>query len=287
MTQPPKQGKAALESLQALVLSPYFPTEIPDAVARLKGSELQSARAPLIMGFVDLICFGWPDSNSPLHTKAAALVALLAIVELHRKEALPRLILNVNKLLMHTEEWPVELGCSLAIRLAEVGEKVYEPGRPIVRKWLVAPSKGAKRARVVQKALFIGWLRDDAEAAILQLKAEDFGDVIDQIPPEMATAAAKLYSSAKTWDEANNYASRFAIKYASWFSERDLDLIFAEVAAGRNDLPGSHGYREFLAALAAQDESKCAGVAALLESHGLEGVNIKQEPIENARSALT
>ena len=98
LTQQPKQGKAALESLQTLVLSSYFPKEIPDAVTRLKGSEIQNARTPLITGFVDLLCFGCPDFASPLYKQKSGIVALRATVELHRSEALPRVIKNVNKL---------------------------------------------------------------------------------------------------------------------------------------------------------------------------------------------
>ncbi len=269
LTQQPKHGKAALVSLQALILSSYFPTKASDAVTRLKGSEIHKARTPLITGFVDLMCFGWPDSASPLHKQQAAIAALVATVELHRTEALPRLIQNMNKLLMETVPLAVEFGCFLALRLPELGEQVNEPGRPLVKNWLMSPTLGATRGEAVKHALSIEWLKDSTEDALMQMKAEDFGEISEEIPAQMATAAAKLYSSAKNWNEANNYASRFAISYASWFSESDLDLIFTEATVGGADLEDSHGFKEFIAALTSQDGNRSAQVRAQLERHGL------------------
>jgi hypothetical protein len=270
LTQQPKQGKAALESLQALILSSYFPAEIDDAVTRLKGSELQNAKQSLITGFVDLICFGWPDRKSPLFHKRPTLVALLAALEIHREKMLPRLIRNVNRLLMETDASAVNLGGFLAVRIVDVGEKIEEAGRPIVKSWLTSPERKSELASVIKRALGVEWLKDKAEAICSTLNAEDFGSIEDDVPPQIATAAAKLYASATDWNKANEYASRFAIRYAGWFSTSDLEIIFAAAGTGKADLAGSHGFREFVDTLLLQDAKKKTEVVNLLNEHGLE-----------------
>lgn len=269
LTQRPKQGKAALDSLQTLVLSPYFPKEVPDAVARLKGSEIQNAKLTLIRAFVDLLCFGWPNTSSPLHRESAAYIALGAIIELHRNDALPRLIQNVNKLLMETEDYAIRFGCFLALRNVEVGEAIDDAGRPVLKSWLKEPT-GTKRGNAVKKALSIEWLRDDALDALSKLVSTDFGEITGEIPSEVITASAELYSRAKDWTQANDCASRFAISFASRYSESDLDIIFSEVAAGQADLRGSHGFTQFIEALLSQDGARREQVTALIKRHELE-----------------
>ena len=279
LSQPPRQGKAALDSLQSLVLSSYFPEKVSDAVARLKGSEILNARRSLIIAFVDLLCFGYPDRGSPLHQKSAVNIALRAIIEMNRAEALPRLIQNMNKLLMETESKAVEYGCVLALGIDEAGLAVNESGRPIVKHWLKS-RKGTIRGSAVKKALALPWLRDEAIQVASELKSEDFAEVTGKIPPEIISSAARLYASAQNWTQANEYASRFAIDYANKFSEQDLDHIFSEVAAKRADLIGSHGFDEFIDALLSQDVIRKNQAIAIIKKHKLARIIPSEEDEE-------
>ena len=170
---------------------------------------------------------------------------------------------------MDAEPLAIEFGCFLAVTLPGIGEAIDEPAYPIVKRWIASPTYGAQRVHIVKCALSIEWLKEAAKTVIMQLEAEEFGELADEIPSEIATAAAILFGSAKNWNEANNYANQFAISYASWFSNSDIELIFTKASSNEADLLGSHGFKEFIAALANQDDDKCAKVKVQLEHHGL------------------
>jgi len=78
LSQPARQGKAALDNLRTVIVSPYFPDDLDDAVVRLRGTEIGNAREPLIRAFVDDLVFGWPDASNPLYQHDNALVAIEA-----------------------------------------------------------------------------------------------------------------------------------------------------------------------------------------------------------------
>ena len=123
LSQPARQGKAALANLRTVIISPFFPTNFDDAVVRLRGTEIGNAREPLIRAFVDDLAFGWPDVNSPFHHNENVLVAIEAAVELHRPIASPRLTTSVQK--MAKSGVPVECaprtGQSFRLRLTGPG----------------------------------------------------------------------------------------------------------------------------------------------------------------------
>jgi hypothetical protein len=267
LSQPPKQGKAALVSLRATVTSTYFPTTVPEATERLRGAEIGTAREPLVRAFIDDLMYGWPDPNHPYSKHAKVLVALEAAVEMHRAIAVPRLKIAIEKLAKSGNPEAVRFAGAVALRIAEAAELVDDATKTVLRIWLVgedSPNKGT----AVKRALQILWWRERALDALATLTADQLGAVTDP-PAEMLTKAAQIYAMAANWDDANALASKVAIPFADRFAPDDIALIF-EASHNGADLRGSHGFREFIELLYDKNPVPDAELEALLEQHNLD-----------------
>lgn len=269
LTQEPKQGKAALDEVRSIVISKYFPDLVQDAKLRLEAAGLAAAREALIRAVVDDIVFGLPDINHAYHNKVAPYVALDAIVEINRPLALPRTIIDVNKLLRRPEELAIEVGSFISIRMPDVAAGIDGPGRAIVANWLLR-SDNQFIGSAVQRGLQIDWLRASATTRAATLTADQLGKITGALPEPILGRAASLYTSARSWTQANDLAKKFAIPLADRFSEQNLDFIFQQAASGAADLPGSGGFNQFMEALYRESSLGKDKLDELTNRHGLE-----------------
>lgn len=183
LTQNPKQGKPALDSLESLILSSYFPTEIKEAKARLRGSELENARPELMNAFVDRLIFGMADKSSKLFKKPKARAALEAAAELYRPLVIPRLVININKLLRISEDDAIYVGSIFALRLIDVGEQIDIPGRTVVKLWIKNPPANITNGDLYCRGLKLSWARETTLKLLENSSSEDLATVsLDDIP---------------------------------------------------------------------------------------------------------
>lgn len=267
LSQPPKQGKAALASLRAVIVSPYFPTVLDDAVERLRGSEIGTAREALVRAFVDDLAFGWPDTASPYHANSNVPLALEATVELHRPIAARRLVADIEKLAKSGNAEAVRFAGATAVRIPEVAEQVDDATKTILRTWLLQETSEHK-GRAIKRALQVGWWRDNALQALETISVEQLRSV-NEPPPEMVTRAAQLYGTATNWNDANELAGEVVNPLADRFSPADIEHVFERSQNGA-DLVGSHGFREFIRLLYDKNPILDADLEALLDAHGLD-----------------
>jgi len=270
LTQSPRQGKAALESLRTVVLSPYFPGDVADAVERLRSSELGSARPALLNGFIDDLIFGWPDPSHPYYQKPPALVAVEAAVELNRAGTLPRVQANMNKLLLGADKLGVRLGVAIALRVPDAGEAASEPARVVFRAWL-KDTDSPFRGNGICRAVTLSWASASALEAAATLTIKELAMVSrTDIPAFVVQRAVDLFSSASSWDEANSIADKAAIPFAPKMDANQVGQIIASAASGQSDLLSSGGFKRFLRAIAHENPLGTPGINAMLESQGLE-----------------
>ncbi len=267
LSLPPKQGKAALASLRATVVSPYFPSALTEAVARLRGSEIGAARDALVRLFVDDLAFGWPDATHPLHKNGNVLLALEATVELQRPIAIPRLVLAVQKLAKSEVPDAVRFAGAIAVRMREAGELVDDPTKAILRVWLIGETSENK-GKAVKRALQIAWWHYAALEALATITPDHLAAVIDP-PAEMVSRAAQMFASAQNWDQANAYASKVANPLADRFTPADIALVF-DASHNGGDLRGSHGFREFIRLLYDKNPIANPDLEALMAEHDLD-----------------
>ncbi|TIL49620.1 MAG: hypothetical protein E5Y83_25695 [Mesorhizobium sp.] len=267
LSQQARQGKAALASLRAVIISPYFPTVLNDAVARLRGTEIGNARDPLVRAFVDDLAFGWPEATHPYHANDTVLLAIEAAVELHRPIAVPRLVTAIEKLAKSGVTDAVRFASAAALRVREAGEQVDDATQVVLRTWLQQETSGYK-GQAVKAALRMGWWRASALQALATLTADQLAGVTAP-PPEMITRAAQVYATAANWDQANALAASVANPLADRFSPEDIALVLNASHNGA-DLRGSHGFREFINLLYDKNPISNVDLEALMDENHLE-----------------
>ncbi|WP_299413529.1 hypothetical protein [uncultured Sulfitobacter sp.] len=276
LSQPARQGKAALSSLQTVVVSPYFPSDLEDAVIRLRGTELSNARDPLVRAFVDDLAFGWPSPESAYHAHVNVFVAIDAAVEMHRSIVVPRLVAAINKLSASGIPDAVRFAAAMTVRVSEAGELVSEATQVVLKTWLKQDDADDK-GFAVKAALKLGWWREDALKALETLGADQLVDVTDP-PAEIISRVAQIYGTASNWNEANALAGSIANPLADRFSPEDIAGVFSATNNGA-DLRGSLGFREFIKLLYAKNEISNADLESLLDEHHLEAYKRAEQTV--------
>lgn len=267
LMQPARQGKAALANLRKVIVSPFFPKMLDDAVVRLRGTEIGNARDPLVRAFVDDLAFGWPDAANPYHHNHNVLVAMEALVNLHRPIALPRLTTSIQKLAMSGVLDAVRFSAALTLRVQEAGEQIDDATQVVLKTWLEGDTSDDK-GLAVRLALQIAWWRDSALEVLRTLSADQL-DGLTELPPEMITRGAQLYALATDWNEANTLAASVAIPYADRYTVADITMVL-EASNNGADLRGSHGFREFIELLYDNNPITDAELEALMDQFHLE-----------------
>lgn len=278
LSQPARQGKAALANLRKVVVSQFFPKKLEDAIVRLRGTEISNARDPLVRAFVDDLAFGWPDATNPYHHNDNALVAIEAAVELHRPIALPRLIISIQKLAKSGTSDAVRFAAALSLRVQEAGEQIDEATQVVLRTWLENDTSDDK-GLAVKLALRMAWWHDSALEVLHTLSADQL-DGLTELPPEMITRAAQLYASATNWNEANTLAASVAIPFADRYSPADINTVL-EASQNGADLRGSHGFNEFIQLLYANNPITDADLEALLDQNQLKAYKRAPQVVAN------
>ncbi|TAX99791.1 hypothetical protein [Rhizobium leguminosarum] len=269
LSQPPRQGKAALAGLEAIVLSQYFPTEPSEIAIRLKASGLNNSRSTLMRAFIDELTFGYAKPGHGYHRKSFTPYVVKAAIEIDRPSALPRAVKNAEKLLATTDSDAIRIGVGLILTLEEVADGVDQATRVTMTKWL-SNNQESTIVTILRRALRIVWLRAEADKVIQNLTREQIGRASGEIPAAILNRAAQLYAKSPNWDTANSFAAKVTVPQAGKFSEADLDLIFEHVHKGLGDLRGSHGFHEFIEALYDSHPLGEVGVSALLDKHELQ-----------------
>ncbi|EJB02859.1 hypothetical protein Rleg9DRAFT_1673 [Rhizobium leguminosarum bv. trifolii WSM597] len=252
LAQPPKHGRAAIQSLKSLITSQFFPSDEALAIERLKGSEIANARTPLINGMVDEITFGWPDPSHEFHHQFSAMTALGALTHLHRAPALSRIRENVLKLLKRTDGDSVHLGAYLAVRFPDIGNSVDSVSLATLSAWLMQLND-EYTSNLVSLALQISGLRAQALAKVSSLTAAQMQRQFLPPPPEVLARAVALYCECPNWTDANAVARICAIPLAQFMSPEQIDDIFRAASGGGSDLKGSHELPNFLYELYAKN----------------------------------
>lgn len=267
LSQQPRQGKAAISSLQNMITSQYFPDQLDEAVVRMRGSELGNAREPLVKACVDDLAFGWPDKAHVYFDHDNAMLALQAIVELHRVIAIPRLQVAVEKLAKTGEDDAVRFAGAICARIPEAANGIDEATKVVLRTWLTRYD-GEDKAQAIERALQLDWWQEAATEALNTVTPEQLSQV-DRPSAAALTRAAQLYGQAENWGQANRLATQVAHPFAEQFSKEDITHILQRSQNGA-DLQGSHGFRQFVDLLFERNPITDDDLNRLLEAYDLE-----------------
>ncbi|MES3097254.1 hypothetical protein [Sphingomonas aerolata] len=268
LTQEPRQGKAALQALQNVVLSSYFPKNVDDAVVVLRASPINAARPALVIAFIDDLLFGAATEGNVYYGKIVTTYAVNATLILHRGLAEPRIVRNVDKLALENGEYPVRVAAAIATRMPEIGEQISNPARIIIRQWLQETIK--RRANSLRRALNVSWLRETAIIEIGKLTYEQLRQFNIEPDTLIVDRVVELLSSSVSWAETNAISDACGVRMASYYTSDQMEKILAAASDRSSDLIGAGGFDRVVKAVAKENAMGRAGVLELLEKHGLE-----------------
>ncbi|KAJ3016570.1 hypothetical protein HKX48_003959 [Thoreauomyces humboldtii] len=240
LSQPPKQGRAALASLRALVESPCFPSTHDEAVVRFRHSELWNARQGLVTAFLQDLIFKW---DWALNHQASAFIAIRAIIELHHQHAIPKIQNAIQSLAKGPAEDLVARAADLALAVPAAAELVDDATQSTLRTWLQREGGNAKGISIMH----------ESPERITP----------GELPAEMVTQAARIYITARNYQQANEMASHMVLPLANRFSRDDIALILGNARAPA--LFGSFRFGDFVDAL--RDVWSDEELRALLAEH--------------------
>ena len=143
ISQPPKQGKAALDSLREVVLSTYFPSSHAARIERLRRTALGNPRPALTRAFVDELIFGFAKPEDKYFREGVVLGLIKVLIEMHRSDALERAVADTNKLLAEAGDEAVKAGVRIVLTVHEVGERIDALARFSHQR--AAPAVGRRR----------------------------------------------------------------------------------------------------------------------------------------------
>ena len=268
ISQPPKQGKAALDSLREVVLSTYFPSSHAARIERLRRTALGNPRPALTRAFVDELIFGFAKPEDKYFREGVVLGLIKVLIEMHRSDALERAVADTNKLLAEAGDEAVKAGVRIVLTVHEVGERIDASGKTVVNTWLEKEDRRALGKYVV-RALGLPWLAEHARQQIKRLTSEQIADVSGKLPPEILDRAVKLYTGARNWNEANRLAAEVALPHVGEMNNEHLEKIFVSARSGEADLLGSRGFRDFMFALYKSRPYDVAMLDEMLDRHEL------------------
>lgn len=245
LSQHPRQGKAALDSLRAVILSQNFPNNPDGVFERLKGSELSNGRDNLITSLIDELAFGWPNATSPYHKSPAVVNVLIATVEIKRPIAIPRLTKAVDKLLLSPDVEAVRFGAVLALRVPEIGEVASNPSRAVLKQWLQNPET-LSRANAIRLASRISWLKETAITTAATLTATEVGKASGEVVDPVVARGISLFARASSWSEANTLAPKVVLPYVDRIDRSQIEEVLKSAHDKSADLVGSGGFKQFI-----------------------------------------
>lgn len=247
ISQPLKQGKAAIAAITARVTSSTFPTDKDHALEVLRHSEIASARAPLIRALIDDAMFGYIDKDHVYYNNDKVVPLLKASLDMHRVVASPQVTKNINKLARDSSEQSQIAAGNFTLTFPDAAEDLDDAARVVVRSWL--PGKFERLAgRAVNIALDISWLRLHAVTLIPGLTKEQIAYVASAVvrpKRQLVEHVVNQYRSVHSFSDANTWYEKCVAEYVPHFGEDDVRNILDGINRG-GDLLDSYTFPDFI-----------------------------------------
>jgi hypothetical protein len=270
LRQSPVQGRSAIESVLATVASEFFPKNVDEARVLLSEGPLGKPTPALVNGVVDRLIWDLFTPGSPLYRKLNPIPALMAIIELHRAQAEPRLASQARKLGEKARDDDLPLLALLATRVPEFWNGLSEGQRNRVSTFV---RNGSIRhvALIMRHAFKTDYLREPALARLAVMEAEDLAQVVAVRPSAEAVArAVELFSTAGSWPSANMIADRLILPLFDHLTPQQVRAIIRSPRERGSDLRGSGGLQWLVEAVRKQNLIPKAELNDLLREENLK-----------------
>lgn len=271
LSQPPIQGKAALDELKSMVSSAYFPTETKKAFEQLKSSSLATATDALVRGFVDQLTLGFLTKGDDLFYKDQVIAALNAAFEMYPEVVESRIRKQLNKAVRDVPDKQFTGAARLAASLTQAWNTLESASRDKIRSfvWNGPPREVIGELNALSK---IEELIVDIKTRIEGLDFEDLVLVVEsqELREFAKERALSILSEAGSWDRANSVFTKAVLPVFSYLNRIDVERIIRMPNEHGSDLLGAHGYRLFIDAVRESSLMTGEELDKLLSENGAE-----------------
>ena len=246
LSQPPVQGKAALNELRNLVSSRYFPESLEQAKIALQTGAFSRPSDALVKGFVDLLVFKFFEKDQPLKFSSKVVAALSAVIGMHRQVAEPRARLQINKISKSVEDSDF-LGVALIALDVDDGWSYLDiPARDKVR-YYIEKGPDSEVISLLKDALLRTELEIIAKTRIENMTVDQLSTAINTGLKEPAISRAlSLLLSVRSWTQANEVFDKTILPLHIFLTPAHVRQVILSPKTHGADLPGSTGFRKFL-----------------------------------------
>ena len=247
LSQPPVQGKAAIEDLIALVSSEYFPTAVPKAITQFKDSHLSRPSDVLIRGITDKLLFGFFENGTSLRFSKRARIAIKALLEMHREIVSDRIKKNLPKIIQKISDKELLFAVFLTLDLDGIWMDLEESSKIKIIQFIEnAPAK--EMLPSLRLAATNPDLAAIATTRIAGLTSDELGDAITKydLGAFAIKSAIDRYTTVRSWADANQIAEKIIFPLFTHLSKGDIIKIIRAPKDSSADLIGSNTFRKFI-----------------------------------------
>lgn len=246
LTQPPVQGKAALTSIVSVISSTYFPIEIDRAIVALKETELDKPSEALVNAIVDNIIFGIFTKDNVHFRKRKSRTALEAISRLHSTIAIPRILLNLQKIMKVCEDADMPYLLALVSDYNQLHDKLSDAQVVKFQNYIITQPKDF-HANTVCLSLKISPLRDTALNAVKALTIDEISKY-ENFPEfdELVNRSVELFATASSWNAVLSAWNKVLKHQVNKIGKVHAERILIARKNREGDLAGSTGFDNFI-----------------------------------------
>ena len=245
LSKAPIQGKYALEALNQLIESEFFPQESKAVQKLLEESLLSRATESLLRAFVDNVFFAFFNEKNSLYKKEKAIVILKVLISMNRDIAFSRIAKNINKVIMYIDDNNFCLVLSVLSKVS-LWSYITDGNKEKVKTF----------CKSCLKNIFISYFNDmdfSEDISLIRverlksLSVEDIVCIKDFEKIDVCiNMSVSLFTTAGNWNSANNiYSSLIEPVFFSLSKEQIVEILEAS-KPGMSDLVDSFGFKNFV-----------------------------------------
>lgn len=227
LSQPPVQGKAALEALLREVEFQTFPTQPEDAVKHFSFGALKRPKDSLVRNFIIVLLKELLTKPTEVDKRRRLIAAVLAVLAMHRGLGEETVKEHLSKLVR-----PEDARIPRAMRLIAREPQLWEILDDDVQARMVryVAKKSPIGSGVIAVAMKIPALAPAVKARVPKLSAAELTILVRRPAPLVKDRAIDLYAESRNFNNANELARELILPVVPSLDKKDVSRIISAAA---------------------------------------------------------
>ncbi|MFK4623880.1 hypothetical protein [Bradyrhizobium diazoefficiens] len=268
LSQPPVQGKAAINALVSTVASDFFPRERAEAQTALLKAGLERPKDALVTALTDTLIYGLFDRATALFGRRQTLIGLGALHDLHPSLTESRLRRAVNRIARETNDKRIEFVFAVLSNIPVTANLLDADIKNKLGEFLRSAEVERVQAPITIALEFEG-LRAPAEARLNSLSAKELIPIVQRSKSRaVVERAVALYCDVHQWVEANTVYDSCIEPLVPQLTADDFKAIIVAAVSGA-DLRGANSFHRLLTRIYSEQLMPRADLLSFLTDTGL------------------